>query len=332
MSAVVTAVVPTKNRVDLLRVTLRSILAQQGVDVAVVIIDDGSDPQVGKEIAALSDERVRVIHNASSRGVAAARNQGVGEARTPWVAFCDDDDLWTPGKLAVQLGAAQDGGRAWAYTGAVKFELGPVVWQLMPPPEPAEVIDRLADKCIVPAGASNVLADRQTVLDAGGFDEGLMHHADWDMWLRLLELGPPAAAPGIGVGYRLHPGTMSLRPDAILEELQTIDSRWRHLRGGRALDPGPTHLWIAMSHLRAGQRRAAARAYLRAARTRPRQGLRGVLRTVHPASPTPAHRTGADSGNAPALKRVQEVTLPVETEQMLVELATRPADRSTDDQ
>lgn len=324
MTATVTAIVPTKNRIGLLSVTVRSILAQQGVDVEVVIVDDGSEPDVAQQIAALSDERIRVVRNPSSRGVASARNQGVGEARTPWVAFCDDDDLWTPGKLAGQISAVERTGRAWAYTGAVKFEVGPVVWQVMPPPLPEEVVERLADKCIVPAGASNVLADRQTVTDAGGFDEGLMHLADWDLWLRLLEVGPPAAAEGIGVGYRLHPQTMSLGPAGILAELPTIDQRWRHLRGGRTLDPGPTHLWIAMSHLRAGQRRAAARAYLRAARSRRRQGLRGFVRTFHPAPPTPAHRTKADPADAPMLKRVQEVVLPVETERMLTELASSP--------
>jgi hypothetical protein len=329
MSMAVTAVVPTKNRVGLLRVTLRSILAQRGVDVEAVVVDDGSDPDAAAEVAAIaarSGDRIRVVRNPTSRGVSAARNQGVAAARTPWVAFCDDDDLWTPGKLAGQLAAVERTGRSWAYTGAVKFALGPVVWQVMPPPGADEVTERLADKCIVPAGASNVLAHRQTVLDSGGFDEDLMHVADWDMWLRLLELGPPAVADGLGVGYRLHPGTMSLRPAGILTELQTIDRRWRHLRGGRVLDPGPTHLWIAMSHLRAGQRRAAAASYLRAARTRPRQGLRGFVRTFHPAPPTPAHRTGPADDGAPALKQVSIVQLPSETEQLLDDLASRPLD------
>ncbi|CAN5413304.1 hypothetical protein BH23ACT9_BH23ACT9_29070 [soil metagenome] len=317
----VTAVVPTKNRLGLLRTTLSSILAQRGVELHVVIVDDGSDADVGTQIAALADERITVVRNEVSRGVSSARNQGVRAARTPWVAFCDDDDLWTPGKLAAQVAATDGAGCAWAYTGAVKFEQGPVIWQLMPPPAPETVVQHLADRCLVPAGASNVLADRATVLEVGGFDEYLQHLADWDLWLRLLEVGPPAAAQGIGVGYRLHPGTMSLRPAGILTELQTIDRRWQHLRDGRSLDPGPTHLWIAMSHLRAGQRRQAAAAYIQAARTRPRLGLRGFLRTMHPAPPTPAHRTKDDRGAAPALKAVQVVELPEETEEMLERLA-----------
>ncbi|HUG86499.1 MAG TPA: glycosyltransferase [Euzebya sp.] len=326
MTAAVTAVVPTKNRIGLLRTTMRSILAQRGVDVEVVIVDDGSDAPVAEQITALADERVRVLRNASSCGVAAARNQGAAAACTRWVAYCDDDDLWTPDKIAGQVAAAEDEQRIWAYTGAVKFALGPVVWQVMSAPDPLAVVEGLADKNIVPAGASNVLVDRETVLASGGFDEGLMHFADWDMWLRLLQVGPPAAAPGIGVGYRLHPATMSLQPAGILSELEVLDRRWQHMRGGRALDPGPTHLWIAMSHLRAGQRRLAAAAYLRAARTRRRQGLRGILRTLHPAPPTPAHRTERDRSGAPALKRIKVVELSEDVERMLEELATPPVD------
>lgn len=325
MSAAVTAVIPTRNRAGLLATTLRSILAQRETELEVIVIDDGSDPAVAQDIAALAGGPVRVVRNHTSRGVAEARNMGVEAARTAWVAFCDDDDLWTPGKIAAQVAAAESGGVAWAYTGAVKFEQGPRIWQLMAAPDPQEVARRLAHKCVIPAGASNVLADRRTVLDVGGFDPMLMHMADWDMWLRLLEHGPPAAVDGIRVAYRLHPGTMSLRPAGILEELATLDDRWRHLRGGLPLDPAPTHLWIAMSHLRAGQRRQAALSYLRAARTRPRPALRGALRSLHPAPPSPAHRTELSGHDRPVLKRVQLVELPAEARLLLRELASDEA-------
>jgi glycosyltransferase involved in cell wall biosynthesis len=255
----VTVVVPTRNRPGLLIRTVDSLLAQESVDVHVLVIDDGSDPPAASRLP--SDDRIRVLRNEAARGVAAARNRGAGEATTPWVAFCDDDDLWTPDKLAGQVRAAERSAARWAYTGAVKFAAGPVVWQVMTPPEVDEVRAHLADRNLVPAGASNVLVDRATFLAVGGFDEELAHLADWDLWLRLLADGSPARAPGLGVAYRLHPQAMSLNPDGILRELQVIDRRWRHLRGGRPLDPGPTHLWIAMSWLRAGRRWQAARSY-----------------------------------------------------------------------
>lgn len=284
----VTVVVPTRNRAGLLRRTLGSIAAQRDVEVEVVVVDDGSDTTCAESVADLAGGPVRVLRNERAGGVGAARNQGAGVAVAPWVAFCDDDDLWAPDKLARQLDAVRPADRTWSYTGAIKFEVGPRIWQVMPPPSPAEVHERLPTKNVIPAGASNVLVDRATFLAVGGFDRDLAHLADWDLWLKLRETGPSACAPGVGVAYRMHVGAMSLNPDGILEDLATIDARWRHARGGRRLDPGPTHLWIAMSWLRAGRRLPAAAAYLRAARTAPGRGLRGVVRTAHPRRPQPA--------------------------------------------
>ena len=303
----VTVVVPTRNRPGLLACTVDSLLAQEGVDVHVLVVDDGSDPPVERQLP--SGARVRVLRNETARGVAAARNRGAAEAANSWVAFCDDDDLWTPDKLAGQVRAAEQSGARWAYTGAVKFAAGPVVWQVMAPPEVEEVRAHLADRNLIPAGASNVLVDRATFLAVGGFDEELEHLADWDLWLQLLADAPPARAPGLGVAYRLHPQAMSLNPDGILRELRVIDRRWRHLRGGRALDPGPTHLWIAMSWLRTGRRWQAARSYARAVPHRPRQGVRGILRSVHPQPPRPAHLVEGDQAAGSRWKRVEGVHL-----------------------
>jgi glycosyltransferase involved in cell wall biosynthesis len=285
----VAVIVPTRDRAELLALTLRSVVGQCDVEVEVIVVDDGSRPDDAAAVRSLAGGPVRVIRNATAGGVGAARNRGAQAARAPWLSFCDDDDLWTPTKLARQLEAVGAKDRAWAYTGAVKFEAGPTIWQVMDPPNPAEVHERLPTKNVIPAGASNVLIERETFLAVGGFDADLAHLADWDLWLRLREVGLPAATGEIGVCYRMHTGAMSLHPSGILEDLATIDVRWRHARGGAVLDPGPTHLWIAMSWLRAGRRGQAALSFLRATRTRPAAGLRGVFRTCHPRPPQPPH-------------------------------------------
>jgi glycosyltransferase involved in cell wall biosynthesis len=89
-------VIPTRDRWPIFRAhALRSALAQEDVSLEVVVIDDGSTtPPPG-----ISDRRVRVLRNPVSRGVAEARNRGVADARAPWVAFLDDDDVWSPRKL-----------------------------------------------------------------------------------------------------------------------------------------------------------------------------------------------------------------------------------------
>ena len=332
-SPTVAVVIPTHNRAALLQRTLASVLAQREVDLEVIIVDDGSEAAEAREVRRCEQERVRVVRNDEARGVAAARNLGAGETDAPWVAFCDDDDLWTPTKLARQIAAAETTGRLWAYTGAVKFELGPVVWQLMAPPDPSAVATRLPYKNLIPAGASNVLARREALMGAGGFDAGLWHLADWDMWLRLLQLGPPAHAPGLGVGYRLHLTAMSLTPEGVLDDLKVIDARWRHLRQGQPLDYGPTHLWIALNQLRAGRRTPAAVSYLRAIRHGRRRGFAGLLHAVDPRTTRGGTSTALDTwvARAAGIERVDRSELPAEVRDLLDALASdeqpRPAPR-----
>src|SRR5438128_8506232 len=101
MSNDVTVVVPTKDRRQVLDVALRSILAQEGVDVRVVVVDDGSSDGTAAWLADL-DPRVEVVRHDTPTGAAAARNDGLDRVTTDWGAFCDDDDVWAPTKLAKQ--------------------------------------------------------------------------------------------------------------------------------------------------------------------------------------------------------------------------------------
>src|SRR5881397_1285072 len=115
----VTVVIPTRNRSDLLRQTLTSVLRQRDVDLRVIVVDDASTDDVAGVVAGWGDGRVRVLRNDAATGVSAARNRGLSETTTEWVGFCDDDDLWSPDKLGRQLAAARSPRRDWAYTGCV---------------------------------------------------------------------------------------------------------------------------------------------------------------------------------------------------------------------
>ncbi|GAA3837570.1 hypothetical protein GCM10022226_69600 [Sphaerisporangium flaviroseum] len=104
-------VVPTRgDRPDLLRDALLAVLGQRhpgGVDV-VVVVDGGHVDTVLAQVAeavAAAPGRVRVLANRFSPGLPGARNTGIAALDTDLVAFCDDDDLWLPGKLSAQIAA-----------------------------------------------------------------------------------------------------------------------------------------------------------------------------------------------------------------------------------
>jgi glycosyltransferase involved in cell wall biosynthesis len=100
--AEVAVVVPTYNRRDTLPASLQSLLAQDGVDLEVVVVDDGSTDGTAEWLRGLDDPRVRSIVGTHA-GIAAARNAGLATVRTTFVAFHDSDDLALPGRLATPV-------------------------------------------------------------------------------------------------------------------------------------------------------------------------------------------------------------------------------------
>jgi GT2 family glycosyltransferase len=286
----VTVVVPTRNRAALLRVTMRSALAQKGVDLEVVVVDDGSVDGTPQILAELADDRIRVVRHARPQGVARARNTGVEASTGRWIAFLDDDDLWVPAKLSRQVAEGRRTGRRWVFSSAVKFTCDArraVLWQRMPAPPADQAVGLLPWRNLVPAGASNVLAERSFLLSVGGFDPELRQLSDWDLWIRMSRSGAPATVSSFDVAYRQHHHSMSRNPQGILQDAAAIDARTLDLRDGRPLPIAPVHLWVAASHMREGRRVAALRSSLAALRCGDRRGLRGVARALVPIPPRP---------------------------------------------
>jgi glycosyltransferase involved in cell wall biosynthesis len=277
----VSVVVPTRDRAGLLPRTLCSVLAQQDVDVEVLVVDDGSRDGTRAAVSALLDDRLRYLRHEQPQGVSAARNSGVGAATGTWVAFLDDDDLWAPRKLAAQLELAA--GHGWAVSGAVCVNDELAVLSVEAPLPPQRIADEVERWNAVPAGASNVLVRAEVLRSVGPFDVRLRHMSDWDLWIRLARQGLPAVVPRPHVAYRMHlaSATVETGYDAAepLAELAVIAARY-----GVPVDRAAVHRWIGWSARRAGRRAPAAAAYLRAVAAGDFVSLlRASAALVHPA-------------------------------------------------
>ncbi len=98
----VSAIIPTYNRREWVQLAIDSVLAQRGVAVECIVVDDGSSDGTGDALRARYGDRIRYIYQ-ENQGESAARNRGAAEARGEFLAFLDSDDLWLPGKLARQV-------------------------------------------------------------------------------------------------------------------------------------------------------------------------------------------------------------------------------------
>lgn len=108
----VSVVIATRDRPELMRRAVRSILAQTQVGpLEVILVFDGK--QEGEHLDAPEDvetgrHSIRVMRNTRTQGLAGARNTGILAAKAPFIAFCDDDDEWKVDKLERQLPLMKD--------------------------------------------------------------------------------------------------------------------------------------------------------------------------------------------------------------------------------
>ena len=284
MTSLVTVVVPTRDRADMLLQTVRTVLAQS-VPLELVVVDEGSSDDTLVRLRALDDPRVRVVHHDVPRGLPRARNAGIEVAEGEVVAFVDDDDLWSPDKLALQLAALDEHGASWAVGGSVTFSAGPRLERVDEVGHPAEIASRLPYANAVPGGGSNAIVLRSALDRVGGFDPQIPQVADWDLWIRLAELGPPAVVPRPLLAYRRHGGNMSRRSDEMIAQARVIDERYRYLRGGRSLDWPDLYRWLTRSALVSGDWRGARRLALSTVRAGHPRAKKRYARTMVPIAP-----------------------------------------------
>jgi len=263
----VSVVIPTRNRRTLLARALRTVLAQHDVNLEVVVVDEASEDGTADLVRGLSDPRVELVRHDAPKGVAAARNSGLARARAPWVAFLDDDDLWAPTKLALQLQAAANVEAGWVCVGSVVVdEALRIVSGTRPPP--SHELPEILSFNLVPGVGSGPMVRTELARSVGGFDTGLSILADWDMWIRLFLRTPPAFVYHPLVGYLRHHRSMSHLNQGFPDEFDRMAAKHAPARQtwGVQLSRERWLRWAAAMHVRSGNRREAFRTYVYLAR------------------------------------------------------------------
>lgn len=179
----VTVVISTYNRSKMLKEAIFSVMAQTLSDWEIVVVDDGSEDDTEDVVRGIGDHRIRYVRQ-DNRGVAAARNFGTREARAPFVAVLDDDDICLPWRLQEQLSAITEG--VHASFGAF-YNFYDDTGELVLHRTKKFNIATTADKGGAPGHATWLV--RRDFMLALGYDENLQSGIDNDFALRSLRSG-----------------------------------------------------------------------------------------------------------------------------------------------
>jgi glycosyltransferase involved in cell wall biosynthesis len=182
----VSVVVPTYNRADLLKRAVDSVLSQSYENFELLVVDDGSTDDTAALVAGLDDPRLRYLRQPRNMGVAAARNRGMREARGSLVAFLDSDDLWAPEKLKrqVELIRRRPSKVGLFYTGLTVLDDEDRSTDWIPTAR-GDVWRAMLHDNVVHYGTSSTIIRREVIETIGYFDEKLPANEDYDYWTRL---------------------------------------------------------------------------------------------------------------------------------------------------
>jgi GalNAc5-diNAcBac-PP-undecaprenol beta-1,3-glucosyltransferase len=172
----ISVVIPTFNRSRIVPRAIESVRRQTYKNLEILVVDDGSPDDTRKVVDAIADSRIRYIRHEKNKGLPAARNTGIQEAKGEFVAFLDDDDEWRKDKLEKQLIAIKNYDAVLCMAVAKGYPLrihnSPVI-----------TLDDLRKGSFDP---SSLLA-KTSVLRSVLFDESLRHGEDWDAFIRIAQ-------------------------------------------------------------------------------------------------------------------------------------------------
>ena len=196
-------VIPSRNRPELVREALASVLAQSHPSLEIIVVNDGSDETHLPSYTLLAEapgvRLVQIQRTLQGHGPSYALNRGVEVACGRFVCFLDDDDTWTDphhlARAAAYLAANEHTDVYLACQAAYRGEtqVNEPLWLnalagLAPGAnEPRRVTMTSLLSCPTFAHLNTMICRRTLYAECGGMDESIRYECEWDLYFRLIE-------------------------------------------------------------------------------------------------------------------------------------------------
>lgn len=219
--APVSVVIPTFDSGRFVTQAIDSVLAQTLPPSQIIVIDDGSRDDTHERLVPYAEHVLYVRQE--NQGVSAARNHGIRQATSEFVAFLDADDVWHPCKLELQMGALSRSPDL-GLLGTHSFDWPAVAFPDVPRSAhgPLRFVDWQDLVVKNHLWTSSVVVRRRVLLQAGPFDTKMQGPEDRDLWLRIAECAGVANLELPLMGYRDVPGSVSKRAETCYRSMRRI--------------------------------------------------------------------------------------------------------------
>jgi teichuronic acid biosynthesis glycosyltransferase TuaG len=214
----ISIIIPTYNRADLLVKTVQSILCQSYKNFEIIIVSDGSTDETKEKILKINDNRLIFLELNKNFGYPAkARNEGIKKSNGSFIAFCDDDDLWHIDKLRKQVNIAKKGFDFIFTNKSIINNSKHIIRKLYSTIFVNTIINFLPVKishfllCLTnPIVNSSVLLKKRILLNMF-FSESISYKAveDYQLWIKIYPDTKPYFLNENLVNYRIHESNIS---------------------------------------------------------------------------------------------------------------------------
>jgi glycosyltransferase involved in cell wall biosynthesis len=291
----VSVIIPTRERLDFLRVALRSVLDQTFSNLEAIVVDDGSVTDIRPTLRAFDDGRIRYFRHELNRGEAGARNTGILNARGDYLAFLDDDDEWRPDKLQLQLDlftrSSRDVGCVYGGYEAVRAADGRVLYDRRPSWR-GDLSSALMRKNVV-GPPSTVVLTRECIERVGLCDESIAYGVDYDLWIRVAQRYRFECVDDVVVRYSLHDGQLTKDAVRVVKGHEELARKYGAPFNPDRREVASAYFNLGMLRCGEGDRARARRALWQTIRLDPRNPRRYVFFAVSLVSPARASFLGA---------------------------------------
>ncbi|MCM2278498.1 MAG: glycosyltransferase [Oligoflexia bacterium] len=245
-------VIPTYNGERTVRHSIESVLNQTYRDFTLYVFNDGSKDGTSELLRSIArecgDPRLKVIDNPVNLGLSKTHQLALASLKEEWLAHLDHDDLMRPDRLEKQVAMIAANPRLVAVGSALQYidGSGAPLGLRRYPVGAQEIRRRLPiENCVANPAA---LFHRPTALKVGGYRPGIDGVEDYDLWLRMAQVGDIENHPEPLTSYRIHPSQFTAR-NTRQQNRRSLRTRLEAVRLGYPAGPYYWLTWLAQAAL-----------------------------------------------------------------------------------